>query len=554
MRLTYTINDHNSVVITPNISFQNSEYLRNDSSLSFIERDKLAALSNRTKSIISNLGDGVNWNNNITWRKRFAKKGRTFSASFSNTYGRNNSTGYNNSVLNDYATSGDKVRDSIINRYNTRRNNTDNYNISLSYTEPIGRDKVWEVNYSYSNNQNLSDRETFDWNELTQEYGLLNTGLSNNFENENEAHRLGTNLRIVKKKYNYQVGVSAQRTSLISDNITKGTLLEQTYTNLFPNASFTYQFARSKSLRFNYRGRTNQPSASQLQPVVDDSNPRNLRQGNPGLNQEFTNNFSVNYNFFNVTKFRNLFAALNFGNTYNKIVNSTILLDSFGKQMTMPVNVNGVYNINGNFNFGLPVKMMQGGNINFTSRVAYNRNASMVNGVKNYIKNLNLGEDVRLNYNYKEKLDLGVTASINYTSATYTVQKQQNNNYYTHMYSVDATYNFPLGFVITTDVDYTANSGLAEGFNQNYIMWNAALVKQLFKSKKGEIRLSVFDLLNQNRSLTRNIYENVIEDVQTNVLKRFFMLSFTYNINRMGGKNMPGSGGRQPGQRMFIQQ
>ena len=176
----------------------------------------------------------------------------------------------------------------------------------------------------------------------------------------------------------------------------------------------------------------------------------------------------------------------------------------------------------------------------------------MVNGLKNYIKNLNLGEDIRVNYVYKEALDLGITASINYTSAVYTVQQQQNNNYYTHMYSVDATYTFPFGLVFTSECDYTANSGLTDGFNQNYLMWNAAVAKQLFKSKKGEIRLSVFDLLNQNISQTRNVYENVIEDVQTTVLNRFFMLSFTYNINRMGGKNMPGGGGRQPGQRMFI--
>ena len=139
--------------------------------------------------------------------------------------------------------------------------------------------------------------ETCDYNESTKDYDRLSASLSNYFENTNEAHRLGTNLRIIKKKYNYQLGVSAQRTTLVSDNVTKASMLEQTYTNLFPNASFTYQFARSKSLRFNYRGRTNQPSASQLQPVIDDSNPRNLRQGNPALNQEFTNNFSIELQF-----------------------------------------------------------------------------------------------------------------------------------------------------------------------------------------------------------------------------------------------------------------
>ena len=551
-RITYTLKDRNSIVYTPNISLQNSENYRQDSSTSFRQKGSALYKLNENRSRVLNTGSGTNWNNNLIWRKKFAKAGRTLALTFNNTYNRSQVDGYNNTLLTNYDAAGDRLKDSAFNQQNIRNSRGDNYGASLSYTEPVGRDKIWEVNYSYSNNQNASDRETYDLNSNNDKYEFLNDSLSNEFENRNTSNRAGTNLRIVKKKYNYQLGISVQQTLLQSHNLSKASLIKQKYTNIFPNASFTYQFARSRSLRFNYRGRTNQPSVKQLQPLVDVSNPRYLRTGNPLLNQEFINNFSLNYNFFNVTKFRNLFAGVNYSNTMNKIVNSTTVIDSFGTQLTLPVNINGVYNVNGNFNIGFPIKKLQGGNFNATTRVSFNRNANLVNGTKNFIRNLNLGEDLRLNYTYKEQLDLGVTASMDYTSATYSVQAQQNNDYYTHRYSVDATYTFNKGFIVASDLDYTANTGLSQGYNQNYFMWNASVAKQLFKDKRGEVRLSVFDLLDQNISLSRTVNENYIEDVQTNVLKRFFMLSFTYNINRMGGKNMPGAV-RPPGRRIMVQ-
>jgi len=150
-----------------------------------------------------------------------------------------------------------------------------------------------------------------------------------------------------------------------------------------------------------------------------------------------------------------------------------------------------------------------------------------------------VGEDLRLNYNYKEKLDMGITASVNYNSVRYTVQTKNNSAYFTHTYSADISYTLPKNFILSTDFDYTFNTGRTNGYNQNYAMWNAGFAKQIFKNKRGEIKASVFDILNQNTSVNRNIGSNYIEDVQNTTLQRFFMLTLTYNINRMGGKGLP---------------
>ena len=312
--------------------------------------------------------------------------------------------------------------------------------------------------------------------------------------------------------------------------------------NFFPTASFNYQFQRSRSLRLNYRGSTRQPNISQLQNVLDSSNAPYLYVGNPALKQEFSNNISLNYNFFDILKFRNIFAFLNFTNTYNRIANAVLIDSVKGTQLTTPVNLNGYFMVNGNFNIGFPIKRMKGGNFNTTTRVMFSRDPSLnTDLVKIYSRNLNVGEDLRLNYNYKEKLDMGITASINYNMVNYSSASNQGEDlsYFTHSYSADISYTLPKNFILATDFDYTFNTGRTAGYNQNFALWNASFARQLFKNKRGEIKASVFDILNQNLSVTRTTGNQYVEDVQNLTLQRYFMLTLTYQINRMGGKAMP---------------
>ena len=551
LRLTYAIDSFNSLIYTPALSFQNSGSMSNDTLSSMVDKKTNAYMSNESRSFNNNNGVGVNWTNNLLWRKKFRKLGRTLSVNLSNTYSRNDRDGSTYSTSRDYSSAGAKVRETIANQQYTLDNGSDNLGVNVSYTEPLARDKILELNYGYNDNNSESDRETYSFNPLTGKYDTKDINLSNHFQNSNEISRYGTNFRVIKKKYNYQLGVQMQKTLLQSDNLTTKKEIEQRYTNYIPTASFNYQFQRNRSLRFNYRGRTNQPSTSQLQPIRDTvTNPVYWTEGNPNLNQEFSNNVTLSYNFFDMVKFRNFFVNISFSNTQNKIVNNVIPL-GFGKQLSRPENVDGVYNVNSNLNYGFPIKKMKGGNFNTTTRFNYFRNAGLVNNEKNYIKNMVIGQDLRLNYNYKENLDLGVSAGVTFNSVAYTLQKSNDDDYYTKEFSIDANYRFNKGLIIASDYDYNAYSGRADGFNQAYSRWNASIAQELFKNKRGELRLSVFDILKQNQSITRDVQDTYIEDVQNTVLQRFFLMTFTYKLNRMGGKNMPAQGGRSGSQMRF---
>jgi len=99
-----------------------------------------------------------------------------------------------------------------------------------------------------------------------------------------------------------------------------------------------------------------------------------------------------------------------------------------------------------------------------------------------------------------------------------------------------------LGFMIGGDVDYTANTGRGEGYNLQYTMLNGFVSKSMFKKKQGLLKFQVFDLLNQNVSVSRTVEDNYIEDSQTMVLQQYFMVSFTYFLNRFGGNASRGRG------------
>lgn len=539
--IDYVIDTFHSLKISPSIGYQQSKYKNvND----YTQHGEHGDLSNAGVAASNNNSNAFNFRNDLLFRKKFRRRGRTFSASLQTTLNNSDGEGDLMSVNRFYDGLGSLYRIDSINQQIYNESDLGGYTARLVYTEPIFKRSLLEFSVGKSYTKSTSDKTTYDYDKGSGKYDQLNDSLSNDFLNTYGYTNAGIRFRTQRKKYNYALGISFQRAELEGKVISgiKDSVINKTFNNFLPSARFQYNFTRYKNLVLNYRAFTNQPTVTQLQPVPDISDRLNIKYGNPDLQQEFTHSMQINYTGVNPFKNRNIFMFFNLNRTDNKIVNYDSLVDN-GVKITRPVNVDGVYNLSGNIETGLPVRFLKG-SVRPGAGLGYNSGPQFINGQRNLIKTFSFGPRVSLDINPHEKVDLSFSAGINYNQTRYSLQPAFNTNYFSQLYETEFNWQLPKGIYFSTDFAYTINNQLADGFNAKVPLWGASISKQMLKFNRGELKLRVNDILNRNVGVSRTSNQNYIEDMRVNTLRRYALLSFTYSLSKTGLNNGGGGGMR----------
>lgn len=559
-RLNYKINDKNSIIITPNLSFQDNTAIKDISGYNtYSPTDSISRSINNSDS----KNFGYNFSNNILFRHSFAKRGRTLSVNFNTTLNKRDGDTYIYNI-NDYYTPGGVSSDSL-QQYTGLITSGYQLGANVSYTEPIGKKGQLQISYTPSYAKNKSDQEVYQYDHVGGKYTLFDDSLSNKFDNVTIKHNTGVTYRLGDRDNMFSVGLSYQYTELTSDRTYPSPVrVSKNFNNVLPNLMWTKKFNARNSIRVFYRANTNTPSVTQLQDVYNNNNPLFVTAGNPNLKQQVGNVLSARYTYTNTAKSKSLFFNVFLQQNSNYITNATytatkdsVLNSSVtlykGSQLSKPVNVDGYWSFRSFITYAMPLKFMKS-NLSINGGFTYGNTPGLINNIRNNSKSYVYNAGVVLASNISEYVDFNINYSVNFNNVTNSIQPSLDNKYVQQSAGAQLNLLSKKGWFIQNDISNQSYSGLSGGFNQRYWLWNAGIGKKFLKKQQAELKLTVFDLLKQNQSITRTATDSYIQDVQNQVLRQYFMLTFTYNLKNFGtakpGNNsgfererMGGSGG-----------
>jgi hypothetical protein len=499
-----------------------SDNLMSSNETDFVRSDNVKSRNTN----ISNNNDtkGYDISNNLKITRKFMKKDRLLSFYYTDAFSKSAGNSLLQTVNNFFTTITQTL--SSIDQKKTNAIDNQNHNVGVAFLEPITKKIKVEASYDFMYYNSKQDKKSF--NNVGGEYNLLDSNYTNNFENIKHINRGGLKFIYEIKKFRFIAGTKVRNVFVNNHNLFLNTTIQQNFNNVLPFSSFKYKFSDNMQMDVSYKMNSTNPTISQLQPVKDNTNQNFINTGNPNLLPTAEHQVSLNFNSWKPVSGKYTWMGFNYNYTNNGFTSATSY-DSIGRTVSKTINVNGNYSYGGYLGTSLPFfskKFILEPNLNGN----YSNNKNYINNLLNATTSLNtnVGINIRLEL---EKFTAGITSYAEYNSSSSTLNSLSNKPYTAENISGNVNIKLPKKFVLESDASYTMNGKRANGYNINYFIWNASLAKTFLKNENLIVAFYAYDMFNQNINVVRTTTSNVIADIKTNIISRYFLLKLTLKFN-----------------------
>lgn len=582
-RWEWRVDSLTTIILRPNLSYSSADNLSRSERGTFksdpfalvadpnnwLALDKISSGNDPLEEIRINASNNGTMNDNssisagtvLQLNRKLNNKGRNIGFRGQFSYSNRDNHQYTQSKTHYFQLKDHLGEDSVLvrNRYVPAPVKNYNYSAQLTYSEPIAKATFLQFSYQFQYRYSESDRRTYDLQSF--EEWQLSTSRPDGYEDclvdslgkyaeyRYYNHNISTSLRFIRKKYQLSAGVSLQPQHTVL-SYKRGKYMIDTVRNVVnftPNLNLRIRFSKATQLRMTYNGRSSQPGMENLLPIVDNSNPQNIRVGNPGLKPAFTHTMNFTFNTYNAKKQRSLVTHIAYAMTQNSVSNSREYNPETGGWKTTPKNINGDWNATGSLGFNTTL-FSKKYTLNTTSNVRYRNNVGYLTTgrgteaveEKNTTTNLTLGE--RLNLAYRNSwLELGVNGNISYSIEKNKLRSQNDQKPYQFSYGSNLQIMMPWKMTFHTNIANQSRRGYTDSsMNRDELIWNAQL-SQTFLKGAATVSFEMYDILREQSNISRSLTANGRSVNEYNGVNSYCMLCFIYRLNVFGGKSARGN-------------
>lgn len=421
-----------------------------------------------------------------------------------------------------------------INILNSKDNDDNTIKSSVLYVEPLS--KRFSI-FGFYNFRNYSTQSKNLGTDALTNYIMVDS-LSIYYQNKEMFNRVGTSINYNWEGLNISLGGAFQSINLFNKySVTENSPLlvpelTKTYNNFIPNFTTYYEFPNNLHINLGYSYDINVPSISYLQPIPNLSNRFYKTEGNPDLEPESYHSTDISWTYWNQASFTNIHASAYYYYYDSQIVynQETKFVEGLGYTTIMkPENLSGGQSVTAYLWSSMPIvktilTLRLGGSYSYRESPVYINSIRNTTNTNSY--RLNLGFNLTLS----SKLSLSLGSSGSLSDVSYSIQTSQNQNIINLSASTGIKWQFAKKSFFEANYDFTKYQNDRFELNEVLHLANASIRQILGKNNKFELRLAVFDLLNQNKMISQTPGSNYIETSISPTLARYYMLSVSYNI------------------------